>query len=82
LQRASGHADDLGDLVSALSPLYEVADLLYFFWRKLGWSSATQGLRGELNELVHFSTPRYPPGSAREFQPTDETLASCSSRAA
>jgi hypothetical protein len=57
LQRVSGYADNLSDLVWALSPLYEVADLLHSFWRKLYWSSATQRLRFQLNGLGHFLLP-------------------------
>jgi hypothetical protein len=57
LQRVSGYADNLSDLVWTLSPLYEVADLLHSFWRKLYWSSATQRLRFQLNGLGHFLLP-------------------------
>jgi hypothetical protein len=57
VQRVSGYADNLSDLVWTLSPLYEVADLLHSFWRKLYWSSATQRLRFQLNGLGHFLLP-------------------------
>src|ERR1700738_651727 len=57
VQRVSGYADNLSDLVWTLSPLYEVADLLHSFWRKLYWSSATQRLRCQLNGLGHFLPP-------------------------
>jgi len=54
LQCPSGHTDDLSDLISTLSPLYEVADLLYPFWSKLRGSSTIDGLRFELNGTDHF----------------------------
>jgi hypothetical protein len=54
LQRSGGHADDLGDLVSALSPLDEVADLLHPFRSKLRWpSTMIEGLQFELIGLDH-----------------------------
>src|ERR1700730_17690238 len=53
LQRVSGYADNLSDLVWALSPVYEVADLLHSFWRKLYWSSAPYRLRFQLHGLEH-----------------------------
>jgi hypothetical protein len=55
LQRPGCHTDDLGDLVSALSPLHEVADLLHPFWSKLRWPSMIEGLQFELNGLDHCS---------------------------
>src|SRR4051812_40843389 len=35
LQRVSGHADNVGDLLSTFSPLDEIYYLLKPFWRKL-----------------------------------------------
>jgi len=72
LQRASGHANDLSDLVSAPAPLYEVPDLLHSFWRKLCWSSATRWLRCELNDVTHgfnFLPSGPPVCSRRGFGP-------------
>jgi hypothetical protein len=55
LQRADCHTDNLGNLFSTLSPLYEVADLLHPFWSKPRWPSTIEGLQFELNGLDHYS---------------------------
>ena len=55
LQRSGGHTDDLGDLVPALSPLHEVADLLHPFGSKLRWPSTIERLQFELICLDHRS---------------------------
>jgi hypothetical protein len=57
LQGTKGHADQLGDLLSALSSLNEISDLLNSFRRKLYRSSTNQGLRGNLCGLHHFCIP-------------------------
>jgi hypothetical protein len=56
LQGTNGHADQLGDLLSALSSLNEISDLLESFWSKLYLSSASWELRGKLLGLHHYST--------------------------
>jgi hypothetical protein len=35
LQRTNGHANQLGNFVSALSSFHQIFDLLYSLWRKL-----------------------------------------------
>jgi len=57
LQGTNGHADQLGDLLSALSSLNEIPDLLDSFRSKLYLSSASWGLRGKLFGLHHFCMP-------------------------
>jgi hypothetical protein len=58
LQGTNGHADQLGDLLSALSSLNEIPDLLESLRRKLYLSSARVGkLRGKLFGLHHFCIP-------------------------
>jgi hypothetical protein len=56
LQGTNAHADQLGDLLSALSSLNEIPDLLDSFRRKLYRSSTNWGLRGKLFGLHHFCT--------------------------
>jgi hypothetical protein len=57
LQGTNGHADQLGDLLSALSSLNEIPDLLDSFRSKLYLSSTSWGLRGKLCGLHHFCIP-------------------------
>jgi hypothetical protein len=57
LQGTNGHADQLGDLLSALSSLNEIPDLLESLRRKLYWSSTSWELRGKLFGLHHFCIP-------------------------
>jgi hypothetical protein len=57
LQRTNGHADQLGDLLSALSSLNEIPGLLDSFRRKLYPSSTNWDLRGKLFGLHHFCIP-------------------------
>jgi hypothetical protein len=54
LQGTNGHADQLGDLLSALSSLNEIPDLLESLRRKLYLPSASWELRGKLLDLHHF----------------------------
>ena len=53
----NGHADQLGDLLSALSLLNEIPDLLDSLRRKLYASSISWELRGELFGLYHLVSP-------------------------
>jgi hypothetical protein len=48
LQETNGHADQLGDLLSALSSLNEILDLLDSFRSKLYLSFTSWELRGKL----------------------------------
>ena len=48
MQGTNGHADQLGDLLSALSSLNEIPDLVDSFGRKLYLSSSSWELRGKL----------------------------------
>jgi hypothetical protein len=57
LQGTNGHADQLGDLLSALSSLNEISDLLHSFRSKLYRSSMSWELRGKLCGLHHFYVP-------------------------
>src|SRR5262249_5256890 len=50
-------ADQLGDLLSALSSLNEIPDLLDSLRRKLYWSSMSWELCGKLCGLHHFCIP-------------------------
>jgi hypothetical protein len=58
LQGTNGHADQLGDLLSALSSLNEIPDLLDSFRSKLYLPSTNWGLRGKLFGLHHFLSLR------------------------
>jgi hypothetical protein len=57
LQGTNGHADQLGDLLSVLSSLNEIPDLLESLRRKLYPSSMSWELRGKLFGLHHFCIP-------------------------
>jgi hypothetical protein len=56
LQGTNGHADQLSDLLSALSSLNEIPDLLASFRSKLYPSSTSWELRGKPLGLHHYST--------------------------
>jgi hypothetical protein len=58
LQRTNGHADQLGDLFSALASIHQIFDLLYSLWRKLDLPATNQDLGGNLRGLSHFWTLR------------------------
>src|SRR5262252_8253591 len=55
--RQDNHAHQLGDLLSALSSLNEIPDLLEPFRSKLYLSSTSRELRGKLLSLHHFCIP-------------------------
>jgi hypothetical protein len=57
LEGANGHADQIGDLLSALSSLNEIPDLLDSLRRKVYRSSISWQLRGKLCGLHHFCIP-------------------------
>jgi hypothetical protein len=46
LQRTNGHADQLGNFLSALASLHQIFDLLYSLWRKLNLPPTNQDLGG------------------------------------
>src|SRR5262245_66334698 len=56
LQRTNGHADQLGNLFSALASLHQIFDLLDSLRRKLDLPATNQDLGGKLRDLSHFWT--------------------------
>jgi hypothetical protein len=54
LQGTNGHANQLGDLLSALSSLDEIPDLLESFRSKLYQPSTSRELRGKPLRLQHL----------------------------
>src|SRR5262249_32797530 len=56
LQRPNGHADQLGNFLSALASLHQIFDLQYSLWRKLNRPATNQDLGGKRRDLSHFCT--------------------------
>src|SRR5262245_23519074 len=56
LQRADGHADQLGDFLSALAALHQISDLLDSLRRELYLPAPTRGWGGTLGDLSHSCT--------------------------